>query len=460
MAELEDNGFEDMFAAEDTPSEEASSQDTWKILIVDDEQDIHSVIRLALDGFTFQDKRITFFDAYSGKEAQEILSQHNDIAVILLDVVMESDQAGLKFVKYIREDLQNQFIRIVLWTGQPGHAPRKEVVLSYEINDYKSKTELTDDNIFTAVLSSIRSYNAMMTVESYRQHLEELVEQRTKTIEEQKNEIEAQNNKITDSINYAQKIQLSMLPSEQLIKKYFPDSFIFYRPKDIVSGDFYWFSEAQYEEDGKQKSKVFLAAADCTGHGVPGAFMSMIGNTLLNEIVNSKNIYTPAEILKQLNQGVIEGLNQRTDKDDAQNDGMDITLCAFNKDENILEISCANHVVFVVDDSGIQMIEGDIYSIGGIFSVLRDPVYTNHKLNITHNTTIYMFSDGFQDQFGGEENQKFMLSRFQKLLFDIRNEDMNSQMKILEKTFETWKGECRQIDDILVMGIKLNQPAK
>lgn len=449
MFEDEEAGFDDLFADEESDNG-AVQEDTWKILIVDDEQDIHSVIRLALDDFTFQGKKITFIDAFSGKEAEEILKQHDDIAVILLDVVMETDHAGLNFVKFIREQLDNQFIRIVLWTGQPGHAPKKEVVLSYEINDYKSKTELTDENIFTAVLSSIRSYNAMMTVESYRQHLEEMVEERTKTIE-------AQKNKITDSINYAQKIQMSMLPSEQLIKKYFPDSFIFYRPKDIVSGDFYWFSEANQDADGNECSKVFLSAADCTGHGVPGAFMSMIGNTLLNEIVNSKKIYKPSEILMQLNQGVIEGLNQRTNKEDAQNDGMDITICAFDKENNTLEIACANHVVFVVNDSGIEMIEGDIFSIGGMFSVLREPSYTNHKLQIKRNTSIYMFSDGFQDQFGGEDNQKFMLTRFQDLLFEIKNEPMEAQMKRLEETFEKWKGDCRQIDDILVMGIKLNQ---
>jgi len=445
----EEESFDSLFATEE--SEETTQQEeTWKILIVDDEPDIHSVIKLALDGFTFQDKKISFLDAYSGEEAKKLLADNSDTAVILLDVVMETDDAGLNFVKFIRENLNNQFIRIVLWTGQPGHAPKKEVVLSYEINDYKTKTDLTDENIFTAVLASIRSYNAMMTIESYRQHLEDKVKERTKKIEEQKN-------KITDSISYAKRIQQSMLPSEKIIKQHFPDSFIFYRPKDIVSGDFYWFSESNSGgESDKPSDTIFIAAADCTGHGVPGAFMSMIGNTLLNEIVNSKKIHKPSDILGELNKGVIESLNQRSTDDDVQNDGMDITLCKIDKSKKELQIACANHVLVIINDSGPQVIEGDIYSIGGMFSVLQNPTYTNHVVPFDSNTAIYLFSDGFQDQFGGNENEKYMLSRLHDFFLEQKNQPMEKQLEILKKEFEEWKGNNRQIDDILVMGIKLN----
>lgn len=457
----EEEGFNALFATEDSSkTAEDISEDTWKILIVDDEEDIHSVIRLALDGFTFEKKRITFLDAYSAAEAAKILDIHKDVAVILLDVVMETNHAGLQFVKYIRESLENNFIRIVLWTGQPGHAPKKEVVLSYEINDYKTKTDLTDENIFTAVLASIRSYNAMMTIESYRQHLEEMVTERTQTIVQQKIKIEAQNTKITDSINYAQKIQKSMLPSEKSIKRYFPESFIFYRPKDIVSGDFYWFAEPSTDENGQETNKLFIAAADCTGHGVPGAFMSMIGNTLLNEIVNGKKIFDPSEILTQLNTGVINALNQRTNKEDAQNDGMDITVCQIDPDLKKIYLACANHVVFVLNDDEIEMIEGDFFSIGGMFSIMKNPEYTRHEITYNDNTTIYMFSDGFQDQFGGKDNQKFMLGRFKDTLRNISKLAMQEQLEKLQKTFEDWKGEYRQIDDILVMGIKFNNLTK
>jgi len=447
----EDEGFDSLFAEEDESNvAEPSSDECWKILIVDDEEGIHSAMKLALDNFSFEGKKLFFYDAYSGEEAKSILVENTDIALVLLDVVMETEDAGLNYVKFIREQLQNQFIRIVLWTGQPGHAPKKEVILSYEINDYKSKTDLSDENIFTAVLASLRSYNAMMTIESYRQNLEEKVKERTKKIEEQKN-------KITDSIAYAKKIQEAMLPSEKLLKRHFPDSFVFYRPKDIVSGDFYWFAQPETDEWGKENNKVFLAAADCTGHGVPGAFMSMIGNTLLNEIVNSKKHFTPSAILSELNEGVIEALNQKdTENEESQSDGMDITLCQIDTIAGKIEIACANHVVIIINEEESKLIEGDIFSIGGMFSVLRKAEYTNHSIDIKKDTAIYMFSDGFQDQFGGENNQKFMLNRLQRMLFEMRNEPMDIQLKKLEEAFENWKGDQRQIDDILVMGIKLN----
>ena len=446
-----DEGFDALFAEEDgSQQEDNSSENRWKILIVDDEPGIHSAMKLALDNFVFEGKKLFFYDAYSGEEAKRVLVANSDIALVLLDVVMETEDAGLNYVKFIRDYLKNQFIRIVLWTGQPGHAPKKEVVLSYEINDYKSKADLSDENIFTAVLASLRSYNAMMTIESYRLNLEEKVKERTKKIEEQKT-------KITDSIAYAKKIQEVMLPSEKLLKSHFPDSFIFYRPKDIVSGDFYWFAQPETDEWGKPNEQVFLAAADCTGHGVPGAFMSMIGNTLLNEIVNNKKVFDPSQILIELNNGVIEALNQKDiENEESQSDGMDITVCKIDKLKGIVELSCANHVVIVINDEETRMIEGDIFSIGGLFSVIRKPKYTTHKIQIKKNTAIYMFSDGFQDQFGGDKNQKFMLNRLQELLFDIRKEPMSLQLQKIEDTFEKWKGDQRQIDDILVMGLKLN----
>ncbi len=447
----ENEGFDALFAEEDaSQQEDNSSENRWKILIVDDEAGIHSAMKLALDNFVFEGKKLFFYDAYSGEEAKTVLIENSDIALVLLDVVMETEDAGLNYVKFIRDHLKNQFIRIVLWTGQPGHAPKKEVVLSYEINDYKSKADLSDENIFTAVLASLRSYNAMMTIESYRLNLEEKVKERTKKIEEQKT-------KITDSIAYAKKIQEAMLPSDKLLKSHFPDSFIFYRPKDIVSGDFYWFAQPETDEWGKPNHQVFLAAADCTGHGVPGAFMSMIGNTLLNEIVNNKKVFNPSQILNDLNNGVIEALNQKDiDNEESQSDGMDITLCKIDKQKGIIELACANHVVIIINDEGTQMIEGDIFSIGGMFSVISKPVYNNHIIPIKKGTSLYLFSDGFQDQFGGEKNQKFMLNRLQELLFEIQKDPMSLQLQKIEDTFEKWKGDQRQIDDILVMGLKLN----
>jgi len=446
---VDDDNFDSLFAEEGPEQEVQDSGERWKILIVDDEQDIHSVIKLSLDNFIFENKKIQFLDAYSGEQAREILTANSDVALVLLDVVMETDHAGLNFVKFIRETLKNHFIRIVLWTGQPGQAPKKEVVMTYEINDYKTKTDLTDDNIFTAVLSSIRSYNSMMIIEGFRQSLEEKVKERTKTIEEQKN-------KITDSITYARKIQDSILPSDRIIKQSFPESFVLYKPKDIVSGDFYWVANPATDADGNPNDKIFIAAADCTGHGVPGAFMSMIGKTILSEIVSGKKIFDPSEALQELNRSIIESLNQNSDKDDIQSDGMDITLCQVDYKNKVVKIGCANHIVFIVSGDKIDMIEGDIYSIGGLFTILQKPKFSNHEIKIDRDMTIYIFSDGYQDQFGGEKNQKFMLNKFKELLFSIRNLPMEEQKNVLYDEHLKWRRNTRQIDDILVIGIKIH----
>jgi len=442
-------GFDNMFAEskdEDSANEESGSK--WRILIVDDEPGIHQAIKFALDDFKYDGKGIEFLDAYSSSEAKEVLSKEKDIATVLLDVVMETNDAGLNFVKHIREELKNEFVRIVLWTGQPGQAPQKDVVVSYEINDYKIKTELKTEIIFTTVLASLRAYNTLITLENFRQNLEVKVKERTA-------ELQVKNQKIEDSINYAKRIQESILPSEKIIKKYIPDSFIIYIPKDIVSGDFYWFSEYKKDKTGDSPGTFFIAAADCTGHGVPGAFMSMIGSTLLNEIVNGKNIIDPAEILIQLNQGVINALNQR-DEEDSQYDGMDITLCKVDPHNKQIEVSCANHDLFVFDhDKGsIDELEGDIFSIGGIFSVLRTPKYTNHIIDISTPKTLYMFSDGFQDQFGGDSNQKYSHSNFKTLLQKNGTSTMEEQKDIIVKSFNDWKKNTNQIDDILILGLQ------
>jgi len=445
---VDDDSFDSLFAEEVPEEQVQDSGERWKILIVDDEQDIHSVIKLSLDNFIFEGRKIQFFDAYSGEQAREILSANGDIALVLLDVVMETDHAGLNFVKFIREELKNHFVRIVLWTGQPGQAPKKEVVMTYEINDYKTKTDLTDDNIFTAVLSSIRSYNSMMIIEGFRQSLEEKVKERTKTIEEQKN-------KITDSITYARKIQESILPSDKTVKSHFPESFVLYLPKDIVSGDFYWVASPATDDKGNPNEKIFIAAADCTGHGVPGAFMSMIGKTILSEIVTGKKILNPCDILQELNRSIIESLNQDNDKEDIQSDGMDITICQVDYAKKLVTIGCANHVVFVVSNDTIEVIEGDMFSIGGLFTILQKPKFSNHEITIDRDMSIYIFSDGYQDQFGGDKNQKFMMNNFKELIFSLRNLPMEEQKQALLKEHLAWRGNTRQIDDVLVIGIKI-----
>ncbi|OQA97292.1 MAG: Phosphoserine phosphatase RsbU [Bacteroidetes bacterium ADurb.Bin217] len=295
-----------------------------------------------------------------------------------------------------------------------------------------------------------------------KKRLERMVEERTQEINQQKEELQLQsellvrnneelsrtNRLIKDSISYAKRIQDAMLPSIQVLEKHLPESFVLFKPRDIVSGDFYWFSE--------QNEIIYVAVSDCTGHGVPGAFMSMIGSTLLNEITSEKLHQKPSEILDKLNKGVVTALNQNLDGNpDSQDDGMDITICAINKQDKTIQIACANHIVFRVYNDTIESIQGDICSIGGLFSAEENKGYSNFEFKYKSGTRFYLFSDGYQDQFGGKSNKKFQASRFKELLFESRNVSMKEQFEILNTTFEEWKGTNRQIDDVLVMGIKL-----
>jgi serine phosphatase RsbU (regulator of sigma subunit) len=259
-------------------------------------------------------------------------------------------------------------------------------------------------------------------------------------------EIEKKNNQILDSINYASHIQEAILPYETHLQEDFPNSFVFYKPRDIVSGDFYWHS--------RHKDLVFVAAIDCTGHGVPGAFMSMIGNTLLNEIVNEKEVFEPAKVLQLLNEKVEFTLNQNNgDKHGFSEDGMDITFCCYNKTTNTLQIALANHSAIYFADGKVNIIEGGIYSIGGNVGIGKS-IYNNYDLEIKSDTSLYLFSDGYQDQFGGTKNQKYMTPRFISFLEEIQNKPFNQHKSLLENEYNTWKGDSKQIDDVLVIGVK------
>ncbi|GAB4282929.1 MAG: hypothetical protein Kow0068_07670 [Marinilabiliales bacterium] len=276
--------------------------------------------------------------------------------------------------------------------------------------------------------------------------LEKIIEERTKEIREKNLTLESQNKLITDSINYAKHIQDALLPDINNIKSHFSDAFIFYKPRDIVSGDFYWYSQ--------QNNNVYLAVGDCTGHGVPGALMSMMGNTLLNHIVNEQKTEDPGEILKKLNHNVRLMLQQDSDGFNNQ-DGMDISIVKFNKEKNLLTIASANHKVILIQNEKIIEVAGDIYSVGGLFSDNESVAYRNFDFNINENTFVYLFTDGFADQFGGDDNQKYMLSRFKDFIYKNHKLSFPEQKEMLEKEFSNWKMNNQQIDDVLIIGIKI-----
>ncbi|MBN2892577.1 MAG: SpoIIE family protein phosphatase [Bacteroidales bacterium] len=287
-----------------------------------------------------------------------------------------------------------------------------------------------------------------------KEYLEEQVKLRTQEIEQQKEEIESQrdqlaeqneeiqkiNKDITSSIEYAKRIQTAMLPLNSTIQKHLKEHFILFKPRDIVSGDFYWFS--------KREDKAFIAAVDCTGHGVPGAFMSMIGAEILTTIVSNKGVSDASEILELLNKYVRTALKQDTTENQ---DGMDMALCVIDEENKTVEFSGAKNPLFYISNEEITKIKGSRQSIGGF----QFGEFERHTIKYSSPTWFYIFSDGYADQFGGDDHSKFMIKRFKDLLLEIYQKPMEEQKEILDKAVTNWMETTRQTDDILVIGFKL-----
>tara|TARA_B100001109_G_C18863975_1_gene475788 strand:- start:642 stop:2129 length:1488 start_codon:yes stop_codon:yes gene_type:complete len=255
--------------------------------------------------------------------------------------------------------------------------------------------------------------------------------------------LEQQNHDIIDSINYAQKIQNAILNRPETFTKLFPDSFIFFKPKDIVSGDFYWFKQV-----GEFK---LVASVDCTGHGVPGAFMSMIGSTSLDEIVMSQQLTSPNLILDQLQEKIVKALNQK-ESDSNSKDGMDVAMCVIHEKYNKLYYTGACRPLVYVRNGEVYQIKADPIPIGGVEYIRSG--YTIHELDIEKGDAFYIFSDGYPDQFGGPKDKKYMTQRFRKFLLSISSESFEMQYELLENEFVNWKGANEQVDDILVIGFQ------
>lgn len=272
---------------------------------------------------------------------------------------------------------------------------------------------------------------------------DKIAEQKHK-IKKQHDLVRQQKKKIEDSIIYAKRIQSAVLPPNRFIQHLLSEHFIFYKPRDIVSGDFYWTKQVD--------EKIYIAAADCTGHGVPGALMSMLGITFLNETVN-KNAHIHAnEILNELRMHIISSLRQTGSLGESR-DGMDIALCIINEKKKTLEYSGANNPLYLIRDGELQEIKPDRMPIG-IHRKAKES-FVNHEIDLKQNDLIYIFSDGYIDQFGGELGRKFLSSNFRNLLIENSNKSLDEQKIILERTFEEWKGERKQLDDILVIGFKI-----
>ncbi len=267
--------------------------------------------------------------------------------------------------------------------------------------------------------------------------LEEKVRERTK-------EIQAQKEEITSSIEYASRIQMAMLPVEELYRNNFKEHFIIFRPRDIVSGDFYWI--------GEDEKRIFFTVADCTGHGVPGAFMSTLGISTLNEIITNKSDLSAGVILNLMRQKIKTSLHQ-TGKEGEAADGMDIAFCVLHKDRKKLEFAGAYNPLVLFQGGELKEYKGDRMPIGIYYG--EKETFTNHEIKVNKGDTLYIFSDGMCDQFGGPSGAKYKMANLKRLLAEINKKTLKEQKQIIEEEFEKWRGSFGQVDDVTIVGVRI-----
>lgn len=278
-----------------------------------------------------------------------------------------------------------------------------------------------------------------------KQRANEIIIRQKDEVEKQKEIIEEKQKEITDSIHYAKRIQGALLASDTFLKKNLPDYFVLYKPKDIVSGDFYWAAKTENNE-------LLLATADCTGHGVPGAFMSLLGVNFLNEIVSGKKIVQPDLIFNELRKEIIHALNPEG-SETAARDGMDAVLCKFDFVKMKLEYAAANNALWIIRNGELMEFTADKMPIGKYAEENKN--FSLQTIQLQKGDLIYTFTDGYSDQFGGEKGKKFKYKPLQKLLLAIQSSSMENQRAQLDKTIEEWRGNYEQVDDILMIGVRV-----
>lgn len=412
-----------------------------KILLVDDNDSdiklLEKEFKKAKVPFTLQvvDSKIKFLQELNDFKPDVVLSEHSLPAFNSLEalLIVKNNDSDIPFI-FVTGSVSNDFALKCMNAGADDYILKNSLHrLPSSIEALFTKKKITP----LPHLQSRATYEEME--EAYYK-----VEEAYKDIEDAYEKAEEENKNFKDSISYAKQIQEAMLPSLGTLLNRYPESFILYKPKDIVSGDFYWFVECG--------NKFIIAVADCTGHGVPGALMSTMGCSLLNEIVTIDNITQPSEILSRLNNDVHNLLKQNR-KESHSRDGMDIAICSIDKENGKLEFAGANRHLLIFKNQNLQLIKGNSYGIGGI-QLEKEREYVNHKMPLDKEDRIYLFTDGYADQFGGRYERRMMTRNLINLLQFMLSFDMLQQQQLLEQWFEKWKRNLEQTDDILVIGIQ------
>ncbi len=396
---------------------------------------------------------------YKIKASEERLKRLSEVTtegIAFLDkknTIAEYNEAFSKIFSYKNEDFFgkkiNYFFRISDETLQNTALPMEvEVLLENQETQYLEveSRPMPQHPVFSQIIS-IRDISNRKNTENRLQSTQKQLAEAQKIVE-LSDIIRKKNKNITASIQYAKRIQDALLPEKENFSKLFPKSFIFFRPRDIVSGDFYWFDEIEIPY--KKQPLTVIACVDCTGHGVPGAIMSMAGSIFLKQIILMQEKISPNEILEELHISIVKALKQQ---ETHNRDGMDITICVVDRDENILHFAGAKNPVWIVRDNKIIEIEGNNVPVGGYLNKNeKRRSFTKKQIPFTEHDTFYLSTDGYQDQFGGEDGRKFMKSRFKELLSKISSLPFAEQAQQLTYEFESWQNKEKQTDDVLVMG--------
>jgi len=405
------------------------------ILYIDDEKDNLTVFQSAFR------RNFKVHLAASGAEGLGIMKNEN-IHLVITDQRMP-EMTGVEFLEKIIPDYPD-CIRMVL-TGFSDveaiiQAINKGRVYRYITKPWnKDELKITIDRALEAYNLKQQNKDLIVSLKEANENLEQKVIERTKQIELQKQEI-------TDSIHYASRIQNALLPPKEDLDNLLPSYFILNKPRDIVSGDYYWLAH--------KDNKVIVAVADCTGHGVPGAFMSILGIACLNEIVNKTETIIANEILNLLREQLIKSLRQ-TGKDDKTRDCIEMALCVIDFDKKNVQFAGAFRPLYLIRNNNLSEIKGDFMPIG-IYEGEKNS-FSNKEIQFEANDVIYMFSDGYVDQIGGPDKKTFRSKKFKELLMNMHQKPLYEQKVILEQKYTEWKRDVEQIDDILILGIRFSK---
>ncbi len=426
------------------------------------------LVLVAVMSVTSRKKMKSEFDGFSKQinNYESIIDQAND-AMLVIDIVNgrvhQSNPSAAHLLGYSKEELEKKS----LFDLHPKEMLEKSSSIVADVWEkggmiYKDIPFVTKSGQILPVECSakVAPFAGRPAIVIYARDITERLAME-KAIQEQQHIIEEKNKDITDSINYAKRIQTAILPTEEEMMKVAKDYFVFYRPKDIVSGDLYWAASVRTTPpDGNEKRISLIAALDCTGHGVPGAFMSIVGHTILEQTITEQSVNSPAAALDYLNNGVIKTLKQKADDDFSIKDGMDIALVAIDMEARSLQFAGANNPLYLVRNGELIEISGTKQPIGAYLK--ESKLFVNNQLDLQKNDCVYIFTDGIPDQFGGPKGKKFKYKQLQEILKQISTKKMSEQKIAVETAINEWMnyeapngGTFEQTDDILIIGIRI-----